>query len=39
LADYFAAATAAGRGATLLTGHPELLERDVGCRMLDLRAA
>jgi predicted nucleic acid-binding protein len=37
-ADCFAAATAAARDATLLTGDPELLERDVGCRMRDLRA-
>lgn len=36
-ADCFAAATAAARDATLLTGDPELLERDVGCRVLDLR--
>jgi predicted nucleic acid-binding protein len=38
-ADCFAAATAAARDATLLTGDPELLERDVGCRVRDLRAA
>jgi predicted nucleic acid-binding protein len=38
-ADCFAAATAAARDATLLTGDPELLERNVGCRTLDLRAA
>jgi predicted nucleic acid-binding protein len=37
-ADCFAAATAAARDATLLTGDPELLERDVGCRIRDLRA-
>jgi predicted nucleic acid-binding protein len=36
-ADCFAAATAAARNATLLTGDPELLERDVGCRTRDLR--
>lgn len=36
-ADCFAAATAAGHRATLLTGDPELLERDVGCRTRDLR--
>jgi predicted nucleic acid-binding protein len=36
-ADCFAAATAAARGATLLTGDPELLEREMGCRMRDLR--
>jgi predicted nucleic acid-binding protein len=38
-ADCFAAATAAARDATLLTGDPELLNRDVGCRMRDLRPA
>jgi predicted nucleic acid-binding protein len=37
-ADCFAAATAAARDATLLTGDPELLERDVGCPVRDLRA-
>jgi predicted nucleic acid-binding protein len=37
-ADCFAAATAAARDATLLTGDPELIERDVGCRTRDLRA-
>jgi len=36
-ADCFAAATAAARDATLLTGDPELLDRDVGCRSRDLR--
>jgi predicted nucleic acid-binding protein len=36
-ADCFAAATAAARDATLLTGDPELLDRDVGCRTRDLR--
>lgn len=36
-ADCFAAATAAARDATLLTGDPELLEREVGCRTRDLR--
>lgn len=36
-ADCFAAATAAARDATLFTGDPELLERDVGCRVRDLR--
>jgi predicted nucleic acid-binding protein len=36
-ADCFAAATAAAHDATLLTGDPELLERDVGCRTRDLR--
>ena len=37
-AGCFAAATAAAHGATLLTGDPELLDRDVGCRVRDLRA-
>lgn len=36
-ADCFAAATATARDATLLTGDPELLDRDVGCRTHDLR--
>jgi predicted nucleic acid-binding protein len=36
-ADCFAAATAIARDATLLTGDPELLDRDVGCRLRDLR--
>jgi predicted nucleic acid-binding protein len=36
-ADCFAAATAAARDATLFTGDPELLDRDVGCRTRDLR--
>lgn len=36
-ADCVAAATAAARRATLLTGDPELLDRDVGCRTRDLR--
>lgn len=36
-ADCFAAATAAARGATLLTGDPELLDRKLGCRTRDLR--
>jgi predicted nucleic acid-binding protein len=36
-ADCFAAATAAARDATLLTGDPELLDRNVGCRTRDLR--
>ncbi|HET9737628.1 MAG TPA: PIN domain-containing protein [Solirubrobacteraceae bacterium] len=38
-ADCFAAATAAARGATLLTGDPELIERDIGCDVRDLRAS
>ena len=38
-ADCFAAATAAARGATLLTGDPELLEREVGCHVRDLRGS
>ena len=36
-ADCFAAATAAARDALLLTGDPELLDRDVGCRVRDIR--
>lgn len=36
-ADCFAAATATARDATLLTGDPELLARDVGCRVEDVR--
>lgn len=36
-ADCFAAATALARGATLLTGDPELLDRDIGCALRDLR--
>jgi len=38
-ADCFAAATAKARVATLYTGDPELLERDVGCDVRDLRAS
>jgi predicted nucleic acid-binding protein len=38
-ADCFAAVTAAARDATLLTGDPEILERDLGCRTQDLRAS
>lgn len=38
-ADCFAAATAAAHDAILLTGDPELLDRDVGCRVRDLRTA
>jgi predicted nucleic acid-binding protein len=37
-ADCFAAVTAAARDATLLTGDPEILERQLGCRTQDLRA-
>jgi predicted nucleic acid-binding protein len=37
-ADCFALATAAAHGATLFTGDPELLDRDSGCAMRDLRA-
>jgi predicted nucleic acid-binding protein len=36
-AGCFAAATALARGAILLTGDPELLDREVGCEMRDLR--
>jgi predicted nucleic acid-binding protein len=38
-ADCFAATTAAARDATLLTGDPELPDRDVGCGVRDLRAS
>jgi predicted nucleic acid-binding protein len=38
-ADCFAVATAAARDATLFTGDPELLARDVGCRTRDLRTS
>jgi len=37
-ADCFAAGTAAARDVVLLTGDPELLDRDVGCPTRDLRA-
>ena len=37
-AGCFAATTAAARNATLYTGDPELLVRDVGCRVRDLRS-
>lgn len=37
-ADCFAAATAAARDATLFTGDPELIEREIGCDVRDLRA-
>jgi predicted nucleic acid-binding protein len=36
-ADCFAIATAIARAATLFTGDPEILERDLGCSVLDLR--
>jgi predicted nucleic acid-binding protein len=35
--DAFAIATAAAHGAILLTGDPEITERDVGCEVEDLR--
>jgi len=35
--DCFAVVAAAARDATLLTGDPELLDRDLGCRVRDLR--
>ena len=35
--DCFAAATAVAYDATLFTGDPELLDRDLGCRARDLR--
>ncbi len=37
LADRFAIATAYSHGLTLLTGDPEILDRDVPCRVEDLR--
>ena len=39
LADCFAIATAHSHGLTLLTGDPEILDREVPCRVEDLRAA
>ncbi len=36
-AECFAAATAAARDATLYTGDPDLLDREFGCRVRDLR--
>jgi predicted nucleic acid-binding protein len=36
-ADCFAVATALARGATLFTGDPELVDRDIGCDVRDLR--
>jgi predicted nucleic acid-binding protein len=36
-ADCFAAATAMARAATLFTGDPELLDREIGCDTRDLR--
>jgi predicted nucleic acid-binding protein len=38
LADCFAIATAQAHDLTLLTGDPEILDRDVPCRVEDLRA-
>jgi predicted nucleic acid-binding protein len=38
LADCFAVATATAHEATLFTGDPEILGRDLGCRMRDLRS-
>lgn len=38
-ADCFAVATSLARGATLFTGDPELLDRDIGCELRDLRPA
>lgn len=37
LGDCFAVATARSRNLTLLTGDPEILERDVPCSVEDLR--
>jgi predicted nucleic acid-binding protein len=36
-ADCFAVATAIARDAALLTGDPEILDRDLGCIVRDLR--
>lgn len=38
-ADCFAVATALARNATLFTGDPEILDRDLGCSVRDLRPA
>jgi predicted nucleic acid-binding protein len=38
-ADCFAVVTATALAATLFTGDPEILERDLGCSVLDLRSA
>lgn len=38
-ADCFAAATAVARDAVLYTGDPELIGRELGCRVRDLRSA
>jgi hypothetical protein len=38
LGDRFAIATARARNATLLTGDPEILDRDPPCRAEDLRS-
>ena len=39
LGDCFAVATARARKLTLLTGDPEILDRDVPCAVEDLRAS
>ena len=39
LADCFAIATAHSHGLTLLTGDPEILDRDVPCPVEDLRVS
>jgi uncharacterized protein with PIN domain len=39
LGDCFAVATARARKLTLLTGDPEILDRDVPCAIEDLRAS
>jgi len=38
LADCFAIATARARDLTLLSGDPEILDRDVPCRVEDIRS-
>ena len=39
LADCFAIATAKSHGVTLLTGDPEILDREVPCAVEDLRVS
>jgi len=39
LGDCFAIATACARNLTLLTGDPEILDRDVPCTVEDLRSS
>lgn len=39
LGDCFAIATACARNLTLLTGNPEILDRDLACPVEDLRSS